>query len=451
MQPWFSSAVLAASLSTACSPALSNPTDAARGPKRSAIGEAICTLEHDRTAPVARRLSWHKVDAPADAWAFPTGNGAVHVVRGANGLARLDARSGIWLPISTRLAKPVRAAFHVDGHYIYFDGGSCTAIEALVENADCGQFESHGPNGKRAVAAPPFILSRSARIQAVGRRLLVLQDDGEPPIQAASYSPRANKWQRLPDAGAPELRRHAVVLGNDDVVLFGGKQSYKASEPVLDGAIWSAGAPRWQPIPAPPLIAGNGMIIVAAAGKIFVWGGRDLSTGKIRQEGAVFDTRARQWRIVRAPSARLSAFNASVSGSLVLFGEGAASTAYDVCSDRWLDLGQAGPIIGARTLVGWTHDGRTAILNGWNGGAAVFDPATGSATLLEGGRIAGKHGMSRFQQGRFVIAGGQTFVRAGSCGPPVPDQPTCDPVLEYKVHFDVWVSNAVIQNDDAAP
>jgi N-acetylneuraminic acid mutarotase len=135
-----------------------------------------------------------------------------------------------------------------------------------------------------------------------------------------AYSPRQNRWRRLPDlpvsvdhAAAASARGRVYVVGG-----YGGDRQPLRAAFAYDGRSWRA-------LPRPPEARAAAAAAATGAGKLYVVGGRD--EGGLAQRTLVLDLRTLRWSTLAGPTPR-EHLAATALGGLV-YAVGGRKAGYD--------------------------------------------------------------------------------------------------------------------------
>lgn len=235
-----------------------------------------------------------------------------------------------------------------------------------------------------------------------GAELLVWgthDSEGVPLADAALYDPALDSWSSAPSAPfALNYRSLVVTAGDHGVFAYGPKME---GIPTWAGYFFDAKTRQWKLLPEEPALGGREGAVVAwspVTEEVLVWGGFDLAP---LNSGARFSIPEWKWRVmssVGAPSGRYDARGAvlpgsGASGRLVVFGGGTVSTGkasntggiYDLATDAWLPLPSDTCLPPPR----WMHtttvfgDGRQALVWGGSGNELELPAEQGWVLTLD--------------------------------------------------------------------
>lgn len=203
------------------------------------------------------------------------------------------------------------------------------------------------------------------------------------------FDPVTNTWRPISSTGAPELRAHAIVLGNErEVFVWGG---WGLARELRDGGLYDLATSTWSLIPESPLApVSNGVFMRRAA-----WTGTEFSIVTSVNEIAFFEPNGSSWRRASPFPGAQSAFDVPPqyitppiwTGQGWLFGGLFDSVSvpfwfYDVETDTWTEISAISPIellpedgrVRYPTLV-VLPDGRIAALGEerWHPGGSLSD------------------------------------------------------------------------------
>lgn len=200
-----------------------------------------------------------------------------------------------------------------------------------------GQALAYDPERDRWRTIPPTPLQGRYYAVAVwsGREVLVwggcsvvcdaTAREGSP-SDAAAYDPARGTWRMLPRS--PLVLRSGVhgAFVDGRFFLWGG---YVAGADGY-GATFDPSTNQWTPIPAAPITRRARFGIAVLRERVVIWGGHDATgtSGALRADGATYDVRTRQWRLL--PPSPLSPREypsmTSISGVAVVWGGDSAQS-----------------------------------------------------------------------------------------------------------------------------
>ncbi|MCZ7677370.1 MAG: hypothetical protein M5U28_00760 [Sandaracinaceae bacterium] len=166
-----------------------------------------------------------------------------------------------------------------------------------------------------------------------------------PRFSGAVFDARRNAWRAMSSDGMPDRLPEAIEVGAGGALV-------RLSTDASGGVRYDVRADRWSPIaPAGAPSSRVGAAVVAADGRVMVWGGQGAG---LSTDGAVYDVRADRWTPMStagAPSPRLAPFAAPTASGMVVW-SGAAEHGsparlsdggvYDARADRWTSIPASG-------------------------------------------------------------------------------------------------------------
>ncbi len=279
-----------------------------------------------------------------------------------------------------------------------------------------------------------------------------LLDDG------ARLDPATGTWRPMSRQSAPSARSYARgVWTGKRLVVWGGMGTQTnpfrcgppgECRPTAGGGVYDPATDTWAPMSAAGApVARFGPAVKQVGGSVLIWGGVDHA------DGALYDPGANTWRVLPPPpapiaSARLDDFDALVSdGKIVVVTNRKHAAAFDLAGWTWTLVPDAQLPVGlvdlrdlggrqVRLIVQRAKPGGPGV--GWlarvNARAARWElaplPPRGAPSSLE-------TGIAAWVEDRLILWGPRRQeIRyendpAGpkGCGPRVPGQPICDPVI----------------------
>jgi hypothetical protein len=165
--------------------------------------------------------------------------------------------------------------------------------------------------------------------------------DGSTSARADAYSPRLDRWRRLPSL--PVAVNHAMAVGvGRRVYVVGGYSGSIGSGNAVRGA-WVLDGGRWRTLPRPPAARAAGGAAVVR-GRLYVAGG--VGPNGLARQTMVLDLARRRWTTAPGPAPRehlaVTAFGGRVyalAGRLAGIDTNLATLqSYTPGARRWLDL-----------------------------------------------------------------------------------------------------------------
>ncbi len=166
-------------------------------------------------------------------------------------------------------------------------------VPLALAASDGGSWQRHAPLpiARTEVSAAPL----NGEIVVVGGFL----QDGATSPRADAYSPRLDRWRRLPDL--PVGVNHAMAASDGRrVYVVGGYAGQIGAGQAVRGA-WVLDGGRWRTLPRPPAARAAGGAAVVR-GKLYVAGG--VGPNGLAKQTMVLDLARRRWSWAAGPTPR---------------------------------------------------------------------------------------------------------------------------------------------------
>lgn len=220
----------------------------------------------------------------------------------------------------------------------------------------------------------------------------------------AAYDPVSDTWRELPDAGIAGRLGHSAVWTGDAMLVWGGVTDFGCNTGTSDGVFYEPATDSWLPISPAPGPVRTAHSSVWTGDEMIVWGGfptlgARTSDGRFcdappdpnaELPGLAYNPLTDSWRIIAAgPEPRISSTLVAADGKVLLWGGISAESddwladgwSYDPATDQWSEL-PIGPLsprmshiavwAGDEMIVAGGQD-RDGLLND----GAAFDTETG--------------------------------------------------------------------------
>jgi hypothetical protein len=289
--------------------------------------------------------------------------------------------------------------------------------------ADGAAFEPSTRSWRRMAPAPFDDANHTA--VWTGTEMIVWGIDDGARESGASYHPRTDRWRSIAASPLRGGLGHSSVWTGKEMIVWG---SGGGAGPAV-GAAYDPSRDSWTVLPEAPLAGRVSHTTVWTGTEMIVWGGfsRDVGTDGLG-DGAAYNPTTQVWRLLPPAPAERRRFHSAVwtgTEAIVWWGEGdlvprAGGAAYDPGANAWRSL-PAPPLDGrsgasavwtGTSVIGWAGSSHRPGEAGNEfrayGDGAIYDPTTGSWTILPSAPLSARCGQSGVWTGKELFVWGGT-------------------------------------------
>jgi N-acetylneuraminic acid mutarotase len=350
-----------------------------------------------------RESGWRDMDFTGQEWAFgaryqhtAVWDGREMIVFGgavgdAPEAAAYEPNRDEWSRVpASGLAQRVRHHAVWTGHSMIVWGGAINSLDGeSTTYYDDGALYDPCTKAWRTIAKAPGVFHEGSTAvwSSTTRELVVLGGEGAT-ANGWAYSPGTDSWRTLAASPIATTALHAVWTGDEMIAYDGATRATASYDPATDA---------WKMLPSAPTSAPTGEVALASGASLasatFLFGSTGKafdpasSEGYFDMRGATWDTQARAWTTIPAPSKdvlaeRTRAMTWWADGKLYVWGGHVVKDA-----DPYVHTAQDGAVFDSTTGT-WTHLPRAAVYamrEGasvvWTGREAIFTGGAASCTM----------------------------------------------------------------------